>query len=75
MIKKYRKIWDEIKINDHIRIKISSSDALALNKSLIMFDVLILTKSVFQDGSQYYTQLDLEKVWYGLPQYYWQSSL
>lgn len=55
MIKKYRKIWDEIKINDHIRIKISSNDALPLNKSLIMFDVLILTKSVFQDGSQYYT--------------------
>ena len=75
MIKKYRKIWDEIKINDHIRIKISSNDALPWNKSLIMFDVLILTKSVFQDGSQYYTQLDLEKFWYGLPQYYWQSSL
>ena len=80
MIKQYRKIWGEIKYlikqkdndsdyddNEHIRIKINSNDALHLNRSLIMFYVVIFIKSVFEDGGSYYTQVFLEKFWCGLP--------
>ena len=80
--------WNEIKYlieqknndadyddNEYIKIKINPNDALPLNRSLIIFDVVILIKSFFEDGSSYYTQVVLEKNWYKLPWYYWRSLL
>ena len=49
----------------YIRIKTNSNNDLPLNKPLLMFYVVILFRSVFEDDGTYYPQVFLEKrlVW------------
>ena len=45
----------------YIRIKTNSNNDLPLNKPLLMFYVVILFRSVFEDDGTYYLQVFLEK--------------
>ena len=51
---------------DYMKIKFNSDDNLPLNKSLKFHAMVIIIRSVFEEGSKIYTQLFLDNTLYGL---------
>ena len=68
---KYAEIWDEIKYliktisdsevgeygKDFMKIKFSSDDTLSLNKTLKLYMLTVIVRSVFEEDGKYYTQV------------------
>ena len=80
VLKKYADVWDGIKdkikaINggkgndygkDYIKIKFNSDDDLPLNKPLKFYAMIIIIRSVFEEGGKLYPQVFLDDAWYEL---------
>ena len=70
---KYAEIWDEIKYliktisdsevgeygKDFMKIKFNSDDTLSLNKTLKLYMLTVIVRSVFEEDGKYYTQVFL----------------
>ena len=65
-IEKYIEVWNKIKYpikqkdndayhGEYIKIKVNPNKVLALIRTLLMFDVLILRRSVFEDVGTCYS--------------------
>ena len=68
---KYAEIWDEIKYlikaisdsevgengKDFMKIKFNSDDTLSLNKTLKLYMLTVIVRSVFEEDGKYYTQV------------------
>ena len=68
---KYAEIWDEIKYliktisdsevgeygKDFMKIKFNSDDTLSLNKTLKLYMLTLIVRSVFEEDGKYYTQV------------------
>ena len=72
MIETYIEIWNKIKYpikqkdndayyGEYIRIEVNPNKELSLIRTLLMFDVLILGRSVFEDVGTCYSQVFLQK--------------
>ena len=73
MLSKYAELWNEIKyliktINDgeageygkdYMKIKFNSDDHLPLNKTLKLYNLTLIFRSVFQEDNKYYPQVFL----------------
>ena len=79
VLKKYTELWDGIKnqiekLNDKpgengknfMKIKFNSDDNLPLNKILILHNLTIAVRSVFQEDNKYYPQVFLDECFYEL---------
>ena len=80
LLKKYADVWDGIKneikaINggkendygkDYMKIKFNSDDDLPLNKPLKFYAMIIIIRSVFEEGGKLYPQVFLDDAWYEL---------
>ena len=77
VLEKYTNLWDKTKYHiktinsdksgeyekDYMKIKFNSDDDLPLNKILKLHMLIIIVKSVFEDG-KYYPQIFLNKCLY-----------
>ena len=75
MLGKYTELWDKIKNliktihdgeagnygKDFMKIKFNSEDNLTLNKILKLHNMIIVIRSVFQQGNKYYPQVFLDE--------------
>ena len=80
LLKKYADVWDGVKseikaINggkendyrkDYMKIKFNSDDDLPLNKLLKFHAMMIIIRSVFEEGSKLYLQVLLDNALYKL---------
>ena len=77
--KKYADAWDGIKNNkcnkwwwskqlkkDSMKIQFNSNDDLPLNKPLKFLAMIIITRSVFDEGGKFYRQVVLDDIFYEL---------
>ena len=51
---------------DFMKIKFNSDDNLPLNKTLKLYDLTIIVRSVFKEDGKYYPQLFLDECLYEL---------
>ena len=65
-LKKYEKLWNQIRSitnnsdnynENYIKIKFISDDGLPLKKMLELYNMKIIVRSVFHEGSNYYPQV------------------
>ena len=80
VLEKYTELWDEIEYQikamnygkpgeyekEFMKDKFSSDDYLPLNKILKLRNLTIVLRSVFQEGSNYYSQVFLDECLYEL---------
>ena len=76
---KYTKLWDGIKnsvekVNnkldeyekDFMKMKFNSDDNFPLNKTLMLHNITIIIRSVFEEDGKYYPQVFLDECLYEL---------
>ena len=79
VLTKYTELWDKIKDliksitntsgeydKKHMKIKFDSGDDLPFGKTLSLYNMTIVVRSVFQEDDKYYPQLFLDKCLYVL---------
>ena len=79
LLKKYTELWDRIenligRVNDKpdeygkefMKIRFESDDNLPLNKSLKLYNLTIIVRSVFQEENKCYPQFFLDECLYKL---------
>ena len=80
VLKKYTELWDGIKyqmktINggeageykkEYMKIKFESNDNLPLNKTLKLYNLTLIVRSIFQENNKYYRQVFLDVCLYEL---------